>query len=165
MRISYSILKKISDGDLQGALEMMAGLEMVPTEKMIKGKELHKKIENSFPLTIGDTDSVNWEEKIEIQIGKNTLVGVIDFYDRHTEILVDWKYTSRKIYELDEMQLYVYSLLKPEAEFGILAKINDKCEVLEFYGKPLNERTRNKAKKWIEEQIKILEDAVNEKAS
>lgn len=161
MRVSYTILKKISDGDLQGAIDMMMGIESPATEKMIKGKELHKRIETEHLTPFYHIGGEHlYEEKIEIPLGKHTLVGIIDYFDKEDRFLIDWKYTSRKIEELDEMQLYVYSLLKPEAYFGILAKINDKCEVLEFFGKALNDRTRNKAKKWIEEQINTLEKAL-----
>jgi len=161
MRISYSILKKVVDGDLEGAYQSLMGIEGIVSEKMLEGKNLHKRIEEKKLILLPVSNDLLFEDKVEVKLDKDlVLVGVIDLYDRGNQIIYDWKYTSRKIIDYDEMQLFVYSILRPKARLGALAKIDKEPKVKEMYGKELNDRTRKKATEWIIRNSNILKEYI-----
>lgn len=161
MRVSYSTLKKVADGDLEGAYQSLMGMEGIVSAKMEEGKALHKKIEDKKLILLPASNRLKFEEKIEVKLERElVLVGVIDLYDQENKIIYDWKYTSRKIVEYDEMQLLVYSILIPEARLGVLVKIDKEPKVKEMYGKELNDRTRKKATEWIIYNSNILREYI-----
>lgn len=150
MRVSYSTLKKVEEGDMETAYEMLIGIEAVASPKMEEGRQLHKLIESKKLRLLPLSNNLKFEEKIEVKLEKElTLVGVIDLYDEDNQTIYDWKYTSRNIVEYDEMQLLVYKILKPEAKLGVLVKIDKEPKVKELYGKELNERSKAKALDWV----------------
>jgi hypothetical protein len=161
MRVSYSTLKKVVDGDLEGAYQSLMGIEGIVSEKMLEGKNLHKRIEEKKLILLPASDKLLFEHKVEMKLERDlVLVGVIDLYDQKNQIIYDWKYTSRKIVEYDEMQLLVYSILVPEARLGVLVKIDKEPKVKEMYGKELNDRTRKKATEWIIRNSNILKEYI-----
>jgi len=178
MRISFSALKKVSDGDIQGALEMMMGLEMPTSERAEDGKLAHRKIQESKITPLPTSGNVEHEKKIELKFGKHTLVGILDLWDEDWLKITDYKLTKNSIYKVfterdkdpehhlygyEREQLHFYSLLEPRAKWGEFQRITKESGATETYGVVFNTRTRNVIKKWIEEQIKILEDAINDK--
>lgn len=159
MRVSYSILKKVEQGELDIAFNMLMGIQEQATLKMLEGKRLHEEIETKKIALLPVSDNLKYEYKVEMEIQKDLiLVGVVDLYDVKNAIIYDWKYTGRKITEYDEMQLFTYSILIPEAKMGILAKIDKTPKVKELYGKEFTIRSRKKAIDWVIKLSNILKE-------
>lgn len=149
------------------------------SEAMQKGIDVHDYIaENNIKVMDFFTDTTINEKdkqtKFEAKIGKDTLVGILDFYDPVQKFLGDYKVSKASASSQDKTQLFVYNILldlagKEICKKGYIIQLDPTREISDvqvltyaFYSIDDNEELA-KVMDWIKKSIVEIKDYFREK--
>ena len=120
LKVSWTILSTWAKGDRDGAMKLLAGIELPRTPAMIEGSRIHDIIsQKKLKLIPEITDKAIFEDiqpdkhiwtnyfKVELNDWLD-LSMVIDVIDEPR--IIDWKASTKRSTEHNKMQIYLYAL-------------------------------------------------------